>query len=303
VHTRNRAALEATVPAWAAGVPVRIHGEHGRDIDDLQGTSRRHRWLRRIYSPFVTRYIAVSRDLESYLTEAIGVAPERVSQVYNGVDAVRFHPRMGARPQIQGCPFVEDGLWIVGHIGRLEAVKDQLTLIDAFVRALKIEPGLRSTLRLVIVGDGSLRSKAQAMLQDAGVAQLSWMPGERADVPLLLRSFDCFVLPSRGEGISNTVLESMASGLPVLATDVGGNRELIEPGRTGELLPPGDAAVLAEKIVDYAREPKKARAAGRAGRARVEQCFSLAAMVGRYQALYDSHFRRSTGRIQRVRTA
>ncbi|MCX7901461.1 MAG: glycosyltransferase, partial [Burkholderiaceae bacterium] len=72
VHTRNLAALEATVPAWAAGVPVRMHGEHGRDIDDLDGTSRKHRLLRRLYRPFVQQYVALSRDLERYLIEAIG---------------------------------------------------------------------------------------------------------------------------------------------------------------------------------------------------------------------------------------
>ena len=84
LHTRNLAALEVAVPAWAAGVPVRIHGEHGRDVGDLDGSSRKLQRVRRLYRPFVTHYIAVSRDLERYLTSIIGVPAARVSQIYNG---------------------------------------------------------------------------------------------------------------------------------------------------------------------------------------------------------------------------
>src|SRR3954471_24627267 len=90
VHTRNLAALEATAPAWAAGVPVRIHGEHGRDIGDLNGDSRLYQWVRRAYKPFVTRYIALSRDLERYLINKVGVTQTQVSQIYNGVDTDIF---------------------------------------------------------------------------------------------------------------------------------------------------------------------------------------------------------------------
>ncbi|MFN3565676.1 MAG: glycosyltransferase, partial [Burkholderiaceae bacterium] len=104
VHTRNLAALEAVVPAWAARVPVRIHGEHGRDVSDLDGTNRRYRWVRKLYRPFVHQYVALSRDLENYLIERIGVAADRVEHIYNGVDSERFSPRAGARAPIEGSP-------------------------------------------------------------------------------------------------------------------------------------------------------------------------------------------------------
>ena len=90
-------------------------------------------------------------------------------------------------------------------------------------------------------------------------------------MPAILRGLDCFVLPSLAEGISNTILEAMASGLPVIATAVGGNPELVEAGRTGELVPAADPEALAERILAYARDPEAARAAGRAGRERVER--------------------------------
>ena len=97
VHTRNLAALEMQVPAWAARVPVRIHGEHGRDVDDLDGTSRHYQRVRRLYSPFVHRYVALSRDLAGYLQGPVGIAPGRIEQIYNGVDAERFAPPPGGR--------------------------------------------------------------------------------------------------------------------------------------------------------------------------------------------------------------
>jgi glycosyltransferase involved in cell wall biosynthesis len=116
-----------------------------------------------------------------------------------------------------------------------------------------------------MIGDGPLRARAQAMLAEAGVAGLAWLPGQRDDIPEILRGLDCFVLPSLAEGISNTILEAMASGLPVIATDVGGNAELIEAGRSGELVAVSDAAAMAQQIARYANDPQQARAAGAGG--------------------------------------
>ena len=303
VHTRNLAALEATIPAWAARVPVRIHGEHGRDVGDLDGSNRKYQWVRRLYRPFVSRYVALSQDLAQYLRVRVGVPTDRISHIYNGVDTARFKPRDAGPAAIEGFPFAQDGLWIVGHVGRSEAVKDPLTLARAFVRALRLDPTLGSRLRLVIVGEGPLRSEAQAILEAAGLAQLAWLPGERNDVPALLQSFDCFVLPSLAEGISNTILEAMACGLPVIATNVGGNGELLDEGRTGQLVPPADPDAMASRILAYAHDPAAARVAGRAGRARVERLFSLDAMVERYTALYDSQLAVAANTFQRVGTA
>jgi sugar transferase (PEP-CTERM/EpsH1 system associated) len=286
VHSRNLAALEVAIPAWAAGVPVRIHGEHGRDIGDLDGSNRKNQWLRRLYRPFVNHYIALSRDLEVYLTSRVGMSRARVAQIYNGVDVQRFHP-LAPRQAIAGCPFSDPGCWLVGSVGRMQLVKDQTTLTQAFIRVLADFPALKSRLRLVLIGEGPLRARAQAMLAEAGVAGLAWLPGQRDDIPEILRGLDCFVLPSLAEGISNTILEAMASGLPVIATDVGGNAELIEAGRSGELVGVSDASAMALQIARYANDPQQARAAGMAGRARVEQHFSLQAMSASYQGLYD----------------
>jgi sugar transferase (PEP-CTERM/EpsH1 system associated) len=286
VHSRNLAALEVVVPAWAAGVPVRIHGEHGRDVGDLDGSNRKYQWLRRCYRPFVTHYIALSRDLEQYLTSRVGMPPARVTQIYNGVDTRRFYPAETRQP-IAGCPFSDPMGCLIGTVGRMQVVKNQTALAEAFIRVLKAFPQLESRLRLVMIGNGPLRAQAQALLEQAGVAELAWLPGERDDVPEILRGLDCFVLPSLAEGVSNTILEAMASALPAIATDVGGNGELVESGRTGELVEPADIDAMAQKIAAYAIDPRRARVAGAAGRAVVERRFSLEAMTQGYQDLYD----------------
>jgi sugar transferase (PEP-CTERM/EpsH1 system associated) len=287
VHTRNLAALEVTVPARAAGVPVRLHGEHGRDVGDLDGSSRKYQWMRRLYRPFVTHYVALSRELERYLVSRVGIAQRRITQIYNGVDALRFYPAL-PRAAIDGCPFTAADLWLVGSVGRMQAVKDPLNLARAFIRALALEPALRERLRLVMVGDGPLRAEVAATLAAAGAQDLAWLPGERGDVPEILRGLDAFVLPSLAEGISNTILEAMASGLPVIATTVGGNAELVADGVTGELVAAADPDALARVIVRQTADPHAARNAGHAGRQRAERIFSLDAMVESYLRLYDA---------------
>ena len=230
--------------------------------------------------------MALSRHLADYLERQVGIPAERVSQIYNGVDTERFHPSRGARTAIPGCPFQGQDDWLVGSVGRMEAVKDPLNLARAFVRALEIEPAARSRFRLVLVGDGALRGDVAALLDRPGVRDKVWFAGERADVETVMRGLDCFVLPSLAEGISNTILEAMASGLPVIATAVGGNAELIESGMTGTLVPPVHAEALARAMVDYFRDRATARRHGKASRRVVESQFSLNRMVADYADMY-----------------
>lgn len=285
VHTRNLAALEITPVAWAAGVPVRVHGEHGRDADDPDGSNPRRRRIRRLYRPFVSRYVAVSPDLASYLEDGVGVPRDRIEQIYNGVDTDRFLAR-GAREPIEGCPFRDPAFRIVGTVGRLDPVKDHANLVRAFAAALRVRPALRDTLRLVIVGDGPEHARVRQILDVEGIRDLAWLPGARHDIPSLLRGFDVFVLPSYGEGVSNTILEAMAAGLPVVATRVGANAELVADGATGCIVPPSDSDALATALAAYALDPARSGAHGRAGRQRAEQRFSLQRMIDRYQRLY-----------------
>lgn len=287
VHTRNLAALEAVVPAWAAGVPVRIHGEHGWDMHDPAGRRHRYRYVRRLYRPFVSRYVALSRHLEDYLETQVRVPSDKVSQIYNGVDTDRFHPSAETRAVIPGCPFGARGEWLLGTVGRMEAIKDPLNLARAFVRALELQPAAADRLRLVLVGDGALRGELEGLLARPGIREKVWFAGERADVPEVLRGLDCFVLPSLAEGVSNTILEAMASRLPIVATRVGGNAELVESGMTGTLVPAANSDALAEAMLGYFNDPALARRHARAARRAAESRFSLARMTADYMSLYE----------------
>jgi sugar transferase (PEP-CTERM/EpsH1 system associated) len=288
VHTRNLGTLEFQLPAAWARTPARVHGEHGRDIDDLDGSSKRHRWSRRAYQPFVHHYVALSADLKGYLQNVIGVPAERITQIYNGVDSQRFAASATpARDLVEACPFKDPDLWLLGTVGRMQAVKSQTLLAQAFVLALQQRPELRHQMRLVMVGDGPLLSDVRAILQNAGMAGLAWLAGERSDIPEVMRLLDCFVLPSLAEGVSNTVLEAMASGLPVIATDVGANAELVQRGVTGLIVPGSDPGAMAAAILQMWHDRAAARAMGSLGREVAVSRFSMQAMAGSYQRLYD----------------
>src|SRR6266436_3237324 len=287
VHTRNLTALAAPVPATLAGAPVRIHGEHGRDMVDLDGSNVKYQRVRRLIRPFVHQYIALSRDLESYLVDRIGVPRQRLAQIYNGVDTDLFKPAGARRAPLPIPGFAGAETVVIGTVGRMQPVKDQLTLVRAFVRLLELRADLRARLRLVMIGEGALRQPALALLEQAGMLDLAWLPGERADIPELMRGLDLFVLPSLAEGISNTILEAMASGLPVVATRVGGNPELVEEGHTALLVPADDPRAMAAAIEVYAADAAKRSRHGAAGRAAAEARFSLHAMVGAYLEVYD----------------
>ena len=293
VHTRNLAAVECAAPAWLAGVPVRIHGEHGREVGDLDGSNRKYQLLRKVLKPFVSQYIALSRDLERYLRDQIGVGPARITQIYNGVDSEKFRPAIGQREALAGFGADGSDTFVIGTVGRMQEVKDQITLARAFVRMVQDHPEARLVARLVMVGDGPLKAKVEQILDEAAMAQLAWLPGARDDVAELMRGFDLFVLPSLAEGISNTILEAMSSGLPILATAVGGNPELVVEGESGELLPTADPQAMAAGLWRYLGERDRARRHGAAGRKIIEQRYSMRAMVEAYMGVYERALTRS----------
>lgn len=287
VHTRNLPTIDMVVPAVLAGAPCRVHGEHGRDVFEPDGGNRKYNALRRSVSPWVDRYITVSRDLASWLVERVGVPAGKVAQIYNGVDSEAFRPPAGGRAPLPVDGFAADGTTVIGTVGRMETVKDQPNLARAFVRLLERVPKARERARLVMIGDGSLKAEVVGVLEDADALDLAWMPGWRGDVPDILRSLDVFVLPSAAEGISNTVLEAMSTALPVVATRVGGNPELVVDGETGALVPAADPDALAAALAAYVEDPGRLRRHGDAGRRRIEAEFRLSAMVERYLDVYD----------------
>ena len=146
-----------------------------------------------------------------------------------------------------------------------------------------------------MLGDGPLLGPVRALLDEAGMTHLAWLPGARDDVARVMRGLDLFVLPSLAEGVSNTILEAMASGLPVVATAVGGNPELVDDGRTGRLVPAADPQALATAILKYQADPDACRRQGREARTTVERNFSMTSMVNGYMSLYERLLNRGNG--------
>jgi sugar transferase (PEP-CTERM/EpsH1 system associated) len=290
VHTRNLGGLDGLLPAVLAGVRYRIHGEHGWDVNDLYGSNRKLKLLRRLHAPMVDHYIALSRDQEKYLIESIRVPAAKVTQLYNGVDTELFHPDEADRAKHSDLTSIFGSRNIViGTVGRLEPVKNQITLVDAFVRLLNSTPNYRRYLRLAIIGDGKERPALERQIDEADIRDLVWIAGARDDIPTLMRQMDVFALPSLAEGVSNTVLEAMGSGLPVVATNVGGNPELVLHNHTGILVPPARNSELADALRSYIDDEERRRSHGLAGRKRAEEHFSIEAMVRNYVSIYDRH--------------
>jgi sugar transferase (PEP-CTERM/EpsH1 system associated) len=283
LHTYNLGTIEYHATALLAGVPVRVHAEHGRDASDPHGVNRKHNLLRRLLVPAIDRYVPVSRDLERWLRGVVGIPQAKVQLIDNGVDTERFHPATGPADEPWNAP----GGFVIGSVGRLQDVKDQACLIDAFALLRTMLPEQRDRLRLVLVGDGPLRARLAQKILDAGLQDCAWLPGPRSDVDVVMRSFSLFALSSIAEGTPVTMLEAMASGLPVVSTAVGGIPDLVADGSSGALVPAGDPQRLAEALATYVRDEERTRRHGAAGRARIEQKYSVAAMLSAYVDLYD----------------
>lgn len=281
VHSRNWASFDAILAGKLARVPRILHGEHGRGADDPEGTNAKRNRLRRMFSPWVDRFITVSFDLRRWLIETVRIPAKKVVTIHNGVDTNRFsvHGRDEGRRKLE----IPDGWAVVGTVGRLDPVKDQMGLLEAFAHIDREK--LRAML--VIVGDGPCRAELEARASEPDLRGRVRLTGEQKDVSSLLQGMDVFVLPSIAEGISNTILEAMSTGLPVIATRTGGNPELVEDGVTGSLVPVRDPRTLARALEHYLGDSPMRRRRGEAGRERVEERFSLARMTTAYRSLYE----------------
>jgi glycosyltransferase involved in cell wall biosynthesis len=196
----------------------------------------------------------------------------------------RSQTSIGTSTSTMRSGFPEGSAFTIGTVGRLSWEKDQQALLEAF-GLLKKQV---DNACLLIVGDGALRGDLERAAEDLGIANDVQFLGYRDDVPSIMAALDVFVLPSLEEGISLTLLEAMAASRPIVATDVGGNPEVVVDGETGILVPSEDVAALAGAIIKLYGDKELRGKMGAAGRKRVEEHFSLNAMVDAYMALYSS---------------
>ncbi|MES2072234.1 MAG: TIGR03088 family PEP-CTERM/XrtA system glycosyltransferase [Pseudomonadota bacterium] len=288
LHTYNLAAIEYAFTATVAGVPVRIHAEHGRDLSDPQGKNPKHNLLRRLLIPFIDCYVPVSRDLRQWLKDVIRVPEAKNQLINNGVDTGHFCPARPGPALAGPADAATAGPFVVGTVGRIQDIKNHQGLVVAFQRLLELMPGHRAQLRLHIIGDGPLMPQLKAQVEAAGLAGQVWLPGSRSDIAELMRGFSVFVLPSFAEGTPVTLLEAMSSGLPVIASGVGGIPDVVDDQHTGILVTATDHAAIASALALYFQQPILTAQHGAAGRRLVEQNYSIAAMLQNYTRLYDS---------------
>lgn len=288
VHSRNLAALEAQLCTLGLWGVRRVHGEHGREITDLDGSNWKYLAFRRVMRFLVDHYIAVSRDLERWLIDRVRVPSSRVSQIYNGVDFSRFAPGTVKPLALLPERWQNRGdIVLVGTVGRLTPVKDQQLLLRTLDWLRAEHSDIARRIGLVVVGDGPLRESLAAQCSELGLDEQVWFAGDRDDVPQLLGALDIFVLPSLAEGISNTILEAMASGLPVLATASGGNVELVEEGVNGGLFPVGDYRALGEALAALVPDAGQRRDLGGRAREGALERFDWDRTVQAYLSVYD----------------
>ncbi len=212
-----------------------------------------------------------------------GAAGARTEVIPSGVDTSIFHPPPGSRAELRARLGLPPGHPVIGTVGRLEVRKGTDVLLEAAARLWR--NGLPE-LRLLVVGDGPLRDELPALAARLGIADRVLMLGDRADVSDVLGALDVFVLPSRTEGMSNALLEAMATALPVVATAVGGNPEVVTAETTGMLVPPDDSIAMADAVARLVASPQDAARLGAAARAHVEAHYSAPAMVRRLEAVY-----------------
>ena len=230
----------------------------------------------------VDKILAVSDDARDEMLALGRLRASDVSTLPNGIDTSVFNTNNDAAGLREELGLAQDAP-VFGIVARLSPEKMHQTLLEAFAKLLQTIP----SARLLIIGDGPIRSELESSAETLGVMGPAVFLGERKDVPRLLKAFDVFVLASRLEGLSLTLLEAAATGLPIVATDVGGNSEVVVDGKTGRIVPSGDAAALADAMAEVAADLRRAREMGRAGRQRIEDYYSLTAMVRQYETVYD----------------
>jgi glycosyltransferase involved in cell wall biosynthesis len=271
VHVNSaKAAALGRLAAWLAGVPVRVYTVHGWAFLAHRGVAAAaYRLVERTLRPLTTVTVCVSENERQAGLAARACAERSTIVIRNGVSPLVLDT---ARARSDRTRLV--------MVGRLQAPKDPITL----VRALALLPA--RSFEAVLIGDGPERAAVEDEIGRLGVGGAVRVLGERSDVPELLAAAEIFVLSTRSEGLPLSVLEAMAAGLPVIASNVGGIPELVADGVSGVLVPPGDPAALAEAIEALLENPALALELGAAGRRRVVENFDLEAVREAHLALY-----------------
>jgi sugar transferase (PEP-CTERM/EpsH1 system associated) len=284
VHTRNWGALEAILAARIAGVPVTIHSEHGYDLKMLNGIPFRQRLVRKTLYSMTDALFTVSSELREFHARQAGISRGRIQVLYNGVDTGKYKPRNELRAAILAELGIPAQSVVVGSVGRMVAIKDYPFTLRVVSELLQ----RGHDMHLLLVGAGPELPSLQDLVRNSAILQgRVHFCGFSNEISRFLNAMDIFVQASRAEGMSNTLLEAMASGLPLVAARVGGNPEVVSEGETGFLFALGDEAAMFGCIDRLASDPELRRGMGETSRQRALQRFSLERMLNEYRKLYQ----------------
>jgi L-malate glycosyltransferase len=256
-----------------------IYTEHGRNYPE------KRRWKRTFINPLLARMIdcivSISEHTRQAMIEYDRLPGKRIRVIHNGVD---FHKIRGVadinekRRELE----IPDGYGVVGSAARLDEVKNLPMMLRAFQRVVMD----RSKTLLLIAGTGTLENRMKGLARELGIERKVRFVGLRHDLPDLMRIFNIFLLTSFTEGISITLLEAMANGIPAVVTKVGGNPEVVVDGETGYLVPLGEDKKMAERILELLGNPETAGKMGTRGMERVGKSFSFTRMMASYLDVY-----------------
>ncbi len=281
LHTHNAVAhYHAVVAALGLGVRRTVNTRHGMGVQQAGG---RREWL---FRRTLGRTDVVATVCEAARRDVLaqGLIPAaKVVAIPNGIRLDAFEPANDpARTALVRELGLPEGTRLIGAVGRLNWAKDPVSLVRAFRAVRERHPATA----LVWIGDGAMRAEVQAAAMSEGVADRVILLGDRSDVPRLLTGLDLYAMSSLTEGYSIALLEACAAGLPIVATDVGGNGEIVRDGVNGLLVPAGDAGQLADTLDTLLRDRTRVAALGAAGRAWAVQWATIPAMAARYADAY-----------------
>lgn len=279
IHAHEfRANAFGTVVAKVCGIPL-VGTVHGKNYYPNHAKRRvAYRWTSR-----AAHMVAVSHDLQHFLEEQIGIPHDRITMIHNGVDMMPQRS-LGQIRELRSEFGIGKDVFLLGIVGSLYPVKGHAYLFKALRPVLAHYP----ETRLFVIGQGELEQTLKQQVIDLGIDRAVSFLGLRNDVPRLLPALDLFVLPSLSEGLSIALLEAMAAGVPVLASKVGGNPEIVIDGETGFLVSPERYEELSARILELMRDRDLTRLCGERGRRWVAQEYTTARMLARYQDLYSA---------------
>jgi len=251
---------------------------HGKSFMDWKHGNKVFRFVAKHSNKIIT----VSNNIKAEVIKRLTLSTDNFICIYNGVDLSKFQHKTSSETLKRNLNINSSDL-IVGSVGGLRPVKDYPCLLKSIPIVLKEFP----KTKFIIVGDGPLRNSLQSITRSLRLENNVLFLGWREDISELLTIFDIFVLSSKTEGISISILEAMASGLPVVATNVGGNPEVIEDGKTGFLVPQADSQSLAKAIIKLLKDGHLRKTMGKNARKKAEEKFSLQVSVDKHIEVYD----------------